>query len=53
MNKSYNIPIVIHIPSSYPNFPPEFYMLKRAKVGINKVYFENEMKILNQQSKDF
>ena len=42
MNKSYKIPIVIHIPSSYPNFPPEFYMLKRAKVGINKVYFENE-----------
>ena len=42
LNRSYNIPIIIHIPESYPNLPPEFYIHKRPKVGINKAYYENE-----------
>ena len=42
LNRSYNIPIIIHIPESYPNLPPEFYIHKKPKVGINKAYYENE-----------
>ena len=42
LNRSYNIPIIIHIPESYPNLPPEFYIHKRPKVGINNAYYENE-----------
>ena len=39
-NKSYNIPVIIHLPAQYPNLPPEIYMHKKPKVGINKFYFE-------------
>ena len=49
MNKSYNIPIIIHIPVSYPNTPAEFYIQKRPRVCINKVYYENQ-KIIDVNS---
>jgi len=42
VNKTYNIPMVIIIPSSYPNSPAEFYIHKKPKVGISKVYYENQ-----------
>ena len=49
MNKSYNIPIIIHIPVSYPNTPAEFYIQKRPRVCINKIYYENQ-KIIDVNS---
>ena len=51
MNKSYNIPIIIHIPVSYPNIPAEFYIQKKPRVGINKFYYENpNQKIIDVNS---
>jgi hypothetical protein len=51
MNKSYNIPIIIHIPVSYPNIPAEFYIQKKQRVGINKFYYENpNQKIIDVNS---
>ena len=40
INKTYNIPMVIIIPASYPNYPAEFYIHKKPRVAINKVYYE-------------
>ena len=40
INKTYNIPMVIIIPASYPNYPAEFYIHKKPRVGISKVYYE-------------
>ena len=40
VNKTYNIPMVIIIPASYPNYPAEFYIHKKPRVGISKVYYE-------------
>ena len=42
VNKAYNIPIIIHLPASYPNTPPEFYIQRKPKVCINKAYYENQ-----------
>ena len=42
VNKTYNIPMVIIIPASYPNSPAEFYIHKKPKVGISKVYYETQ-----------
>ena len=42
VNKAYKIPIIIHLPASYPNTPPEFYIQRRPRVGINKAYYENQ-----------
>lgn len=47
-NKSYNIHIIIHLPPQYPNYPPEFYMNKKPKVGINKLFLEQQ--IIDQNS---
>ena len=49
MNKSYNIPIIIHLPVSYPNTPAEFYIQKKPRVGLSKVYYENQ-KIIDVNS---
>ena len=42
VNKTYKIPIIIHIPSSYPNTPADFYIHKRPKTGISKTYYEQD-----------
>ena len=42
INKTYNIPIIIHLPLQYPNTPAYFYIHKRPRTGINKAYFEQE-----------
>ena len=36
--KSYKIIIYIHIPESFPNCPPEIYVQKKPKTGLNKTY---------------
>jgi hypothetical protein len=40
VNKTYKIPLVIYLPQSYPNSPPEFYIYKKPKVGINNHYYK-------------
>ena len=40
--KTYNIPIIIHLPLQYPNTPAYFYIHKRPRTGINKAYYEQE-----------
>ena len=42
VNKTYRIPIIINIPLSYPNIPPEFYMQKKPRTAISKPYYEQE-----------
>lgn len=42
VNKTYKIPTVIILPTSYPNTPAEFYIHKRAKTGISKAYYEKD-----------
>ena len=37
--KSYKIIIYIHIPELFPNYPPEIYVQKKPKTGLNKTYF--------------
>ena len=49
MNKDYNIPIIIYLPVTYPSTPAEFYIHKRPKVGINKVYLDNP-KIIEEKN---
>ena len=49
VNKSYNIPIIVHIPVSYPNTPAEFYIHKKPRVAVNKIYYENQ-KIIDVNS---
>ena len=36
--KSYKIIIYIHIPELFPNYPPEIYVQKKPKTGLNKTY---------------
>ena len=47
VNKTYKIPLVIYLPQSYPNSPPEFYILKKPKIGINIHYNKNDYIIDN------
>ena len=37
-NRSYPIVLFIHIPSYFPNYPPEFYIQKKPNVALNKSY---------------
>jgi hypothetical protein len=43
MNKTYNVDIIMHIPISYPDNPPEFYIAKKKSVCINEQYIKNNM----------
>jgi hypothetical protein len=47
VNKIYKIPLVIYLPQSYPNSPPEFYIQKKPKIGINIYYNKNDYIIDN------
>ena len=47
VNKTYKIPLVIYLPQSYPNSPPEFYIQKKPKIGINIYYNKNDYIIDN------
>jgi hypothetical protein len=49
MNKTYKIPIVIHLPLSYPNTPADFYIQKNPRTRITKSYYEKD-KIIDQNS---
>ena len=42
VNKTYKIPLIIYLPQSFPNSPPEFYIQKKPKVGINNHYYKND-----------
>lgn len=42
-DKSYNVDLYMHIPISYPDYPPEFYVGKKKGVCINKYYLESNM----------
>ena len=42
VNKTYKIPLIIYLPQSFPNSPPEFYIQKNPKVGINNHYYKND-----------
>lgn len=37
--KKYKIFIYIHIPELFPDYPPEIYVQKKPKTGLNKTYF--------------
>ena len=41
--KTYNINIFIHIPISFPNCEPDFYLERRGHTGINKVYLDGRI----------
>ena len=49
MNKTYKIPIVIHLPLSYPNTPADFYIQKNPRTGLCKSYYEKD-KIIDPNS---
>lgn len=38
LQKNYKIIIIIHIPSLFPNYPPELYIQKKANIGLNNAY---------------
>ena len=41
--KSYKVNIFIHIPIYFPDNPPEFYLQKKPKVGLNKTYLNGQI----------
>ena len=41
--KFYHIYVLVYLPTLYPNYPPEFYISKRGKVGINDYYKNNKI----------
>jgi hypothetical protein len=43
VGKSYNVDIYMHIPRTYPDYPPEFYMGKKKGVCINDHYIKANM----------
>lgn len=43
MNKPYNVDVYMHIPLTYPDNPPEFYIGKKKGVCINNDYIKNHM----------
>ena len=42
-SKIYNLTLYIHIPQFFPNFPPEFYIQKKPKTGLNKNYLNGKI----------
>ena len=42
-NKTFNVILFIHIPQFFPNCPPEFYLQKKPKVGLNKSYMNKKI----------
>lgn len=46
-NKSYKIYIYIHIPELFPNYPPEIYVQKKPKTGLNKSYMQGKISPLD------
>ena len=37
-NKNYNVYVLVYLPILYPNYPPEFYIERNAKIGLNNYY---------------
>ena len=42
-NRNYSLILYIHIPQFFPNFPPEFYIQKKPKTGLNKNYLNGKI----------
>ena len=42
-NRSYPIVLFIHIPSYFPNYPPEIYIQKKPNVGLNNSYINGKI----------
>ena len=42
-NKTFNIILFIHIPQFFPNIPPEFYIQKKPKIGLNRSYLNGKI----------
>ena len=45
--KNYKINIYIHIPEYFPDYPPELYVQKKPKTGLNKSYIQNKINPLD------
>lgn len=42
-SKIFNIILFIHIPQFFPNIPPEFYIQKKPKIGLNRSYINGKV----------
>ena len=45
--KTFNIILFIHIPQFFPNIPPEFYIQKKPKIGLNRSYINGKINPTN------
>ena len=43
LKRNYNVILYIHLPTLFPDYPPEFFIFKKKQANINKFYLDGKI----------